>query len=1205
VKKSFLLRSCAAFVMPIAAVTVLPAPAAAQQITTSIQGQVTNESGAPLANATVSVTDTRTGATQTFRTDAGGSFSAQNLTTGGPYSVTAAADGYQGQTVPDIFTNLQGATQLTFALTAAATEAESAAIVVTASRVRATQLEVGPGTAFTTEVMQNAPSFNRDVRDIIRIDPRVTLDREDVATGGSGQDRISCLGGNDRFNTFTVDGIPQSDVYGLNDTGFSSRSSTPVPYDAVRETQVQFAPFDTEYGNFSGCAINVVTKSGSNKFHGTAWYEFSNNDLRGDKVDGTDIGPIEPDKRWGVSLGGPIIKDHLFFFGAYEHQKAGQSQDDGPVGAGFANEMTGITEDQFNQISEVLSSVYGIDTGPLVHNRPFENERYFGRLDWQITDNHRFEATYQRLKESTLRTDDFFLGSSPQIVGQNTFYLSGTDSKYYSGRLYSTWNDRVSTELRYAHADIQDLQDPFGGGEAQSDNPIPRIIVGIDNPTGIDGTLLAGPGTSRSANDLKTKIDLYKAVANFDTGAHQLKVGAEINRADIFNLFVQNATGTLVFRNLADLELGLLSPGVTVPNTPPATGNLCTPSNSTFPLNVVNGCTFGAIGNFSRTGDVTDAAAQFDRTIYSMYFQDDWRATDELNVVAGVRMDMFDGPGPDANPNFEARYGFDNTTGFSDIDPIFLPRIGLTYDLNDFSVLRRAKLTGGVGIFSGGDPLVWFGNAFQNNGFGFAEGTTGSSACPPGQISVLSGGQFTGLPECFRQNGIDQAARGLGDTQSVDPNIKMPTVWRANIGFQSDFEFDDSPFGRGWHVGLDYIYSYYKNPFTIVDLSQTPAIFGGTVGSGAAQMPAPIGLNGFTVDGRPIYRAIDPSNAGCNAVLDTGGFTPPVWTNVTGQCFFNTNADGTFRRNANGTLQPVSRDDELMLTNSKGYDSHVVSVVLSKDFDRGIFTEGGSSYFTLGYAFTGASDRRNMFNSTAGSNYDLTAAFDRQNPAESRSFYGSRNNITFSGNFREEFLEDLGTSLGFTFVARSGRPYSLTFIGGSVFNDSVSGTENALLYIPTGIDDPNISPSSNMTAVQDLANFARGLGCAKDYVGKTIKRNTCSNDWYFDLDLRFSQEIPGPGRWLGSPHGLKDKLTVYAMFDNFLNFLDDSWNIQRRRNFAGLQEVANLASGNGGVDSQGRYVITGFVGEDAYKNDNFINVSSSVWRIKLGVSYEF
>jgi hypothetical protein len=297
-----------------------------------------------------------------------------------------------------------------------------------------------------------------------------------------------------------------------------------------------------------------------------------------------------------------------------------------------------------------------------------------------------------------------------------------------------------------------------------------------------------------------------------------------------------------------------------------------------------------------------------------------------------------------------------------------------------------------------------------------------------------------------------------------------------------------------------------------------------------------------------------------------------------------------------------------MLTNAGGYSSHVASFILSKDFDRGIFTEGGSSYFTLGYSFTASKDRRNMFNSTAGSNYDLTAAFDRQNPTTSRSFYGSRHNFTFSGNFSEQFLEDLDTSLGFTFVARAGRPYSLTFTGGSVFNDSASGNDNALLYIPSGISDPNISPSSNMAAVQAITDFASGLGCAKKYLGRSIPRNTCTNDWYYDLDLTFSQEIPGPGRLLGSPHGLNDKLRVYAMFDNFLNFLNDSWNIQRRRNFAGLQDVASIS----GVDAQGRYIISGAApltpGSDGltdYQRDNFINVSSSVWRLKVGISYEF
>ena len=1171
--KKLLLLASSALVAPIA--VMVPVPAMAQQITTSIQGQVTNEAGAPLANATVTVTDTRTGTTQQFTTNAQGSFSAQNLTTGGPYTVTATADGYQGQTLEQINTSLQGATELAFSLSAVTADVAEDTIVVTATRVRVTQLEVGPGTSFSTEVMANAPSFNRDVRDIIRLDPRVSLDREDAATGGSGQDRISCLGGNDRANTFTVDGLAQSDLYGLNDTGFSSRSSTPIPYDAVRETQVQSTPFDTEYGNFSGCAITLVTKSGSNKFHGSAFYEYSDDGLRGNSVAGEDVAPVEPDKRWGVSLGGPIIPDRLFFFGAYEKQTAGNSQDDGPIGGGYANEIPSVTVDQFNEISEVLRNVYGIDTGPLVTNRPFTNKRLFGRVDWQITDDHRVEVTYQRLKESTMRSDDFFTGSDPQVTGANTFLLSGTDSKYYSARLYSTWSDQFSTEFRYSRAKIIDLQDPVGGGEAQSANPIPRIIVGVDNPPlgsspigqdPPDATILAGPGNSRSANDLRTKVDMFKAVANYDAGDHKLKLGFEVNTADIFNLFVQNATGTLVFRNLADLEAGLLSPG---------TGNNQT---STLPFRVTSGQTEGAFGNFSSTGDVNDAAAAFTRTIYSAYLQDDWSVNDRLDAVIGVRTDIFDGGSPAPNPNFFNRYGFTNSTGFSDIDPVILPRIGLTYELDDFSVFSRSKIQGGVGIFSGGDPLVWFGNAFQNNGFGFGQGTTQAAGCPAGQIDVVTGGAFTGLPDCFRQAGINQAAAGLGDTQSIDPDIKMPTVWRANIGWQTDINFGTSAFASGWRLNLDYIYSKYKNPYTIVDLSQTPNINEG--------------LDGFTIDGRPIYASIDPTDpdaAGCEAVLVSR--FPVVWENVTPECF-----------------NSIGRDDELMLTNSGSYDSHIASLILSKDFERGLLTEGGSSYFTFGYAFTAASDRRNMFNSTAGSNYDQTAAFDRQNPAESDSFYGSRHNITFSGNLREEFFDDLATSFGFSFVARSGRPYSLTFSGDEVFNDAASGSNNALLYVPSGIDDPNISPDSDMDAVEQLADFARGLDCAKKYLGRSIKRNTCSNDWYFDLDLRLSQELPGPGRLFGSPHGLRDKVTLFAMFDNFLNFLDNDWNVQRRRNFAGLQDVADID----GIDEEGRYIISGVSqleeGDDGltgYERDNFINVSSSVWRVKVGVSYEF
>ncbi|MBX9926712.1 MAG: TonB-dependent receptor, partial [Hyphomicrobiaceae bacterium] len=1039
----------AASVAVISVVATMAAPAHAQQITTGIEGAVRADDGSPIGGATVVITDARTGSSRTLTTDSAGRFGADSLVVGGPYTVEVSANGYEGQSLGDIVTSLQGNTSLDFTLSAG-----SGDIVVTAARVRVAQLAVGPGISFSAEVLDSAPSFNRDIRDVLRLDPRVSLDRDDA---GGGQDRISCLGGNDRGNAFTVDGIAQNDIYGLNDNGFSSRSSAPIPYDAVRETQVQFAPFDVSYGQFTGCSINAVTRSGTNEYRFGGFFEYSDNGLRGDSVRGVAIPGIEPDKRWGGWFGGPIFKDRLFIFGAYEHQEAGRAQDQGPSGAGFPNVTPGVTLAQFNQISEVISRVYGIDTGPIVTNLPFKNDRYFVRADWQINDDHRLEATYQRIEESETRADDLAITGTfgNTIVGRNTFYLQGTTSDYYSGRLYSQWTDKFSTELRYSRSEVIDVQNPIGGGEAQSDSPIPRIIVGIDNPgTTPDGAVAAGPGFSRSANDLQTFVDQYYAVAKLDLGRHKLKVGFELNRVDLFNLFVQNATGTLTFRSLADLEQGLLSPG---------TGSFNT-TNS--PANLVSGAVEGAFGNFTSTGDINAAAAQFTRSIYSVYAQDDIEVTDQLSAVLGVRLDWFDGGKPLHNPAFQRRYGFTNAIGFSDLAPVVMPRLGLTYNMDDFAVFRRPVIKGGVGIFSGGDPLVWFSNAFQNDGRGFAQGTTQSANCPTGQIDVVVNGQFTGVPTCIRQDGINSAARGLGDAQSISPNIKQPTVLRANIGFETGLDFSDTGFFSGWYMNLDYIYSKFRNPFGVVDLSQVP--------------DPSRGLSGFTIDGRPIYRAIDPTAAGCSAQLV--GLDPgPVFSGVTAACF------------------ATSRDDELQLTNTAGYESHIASIILQKEFDGGLFTEGGNVDFSFGYAFTSSQDRRNMFNSTATSNFDRSAVFDIQNPDKSRGFFGSRHNITTRLSFREEFFEDLSTRFTMSFVARSGRPYSLTFGGSGVFADSVSGSDNQLAYLPTGVTDPNIAPTSNLVAVQQLVDWASEESCASKFLGRTVPRNSCENDWYFDL----------------------------------------------------------------------------------------------------------
>lgn len=1117
----------------IALATATGGVAYAQQTTSEIRGVVTTEAGAPVAGATVIITDTRTGAQRRLTTNENGDFSVRNLTVGGPYTVRVDTDEYRDETIEGVSVSLGASANLTFSLEPATGVEDE--IVVTASRSNVAQVAIGPNTTFDLATLEGLPSIQRDVRDIIRADPRVSIDLAGEVP------RVSCLGGNDRSNTFTVDGVVRADVFGLNGTPFASRNALVIPFDAISQTSVEFAPFDVEYGQFTGCNINVVTKSGSNEFHGGAFFNYSGSGLQGKSFEGNKF-TIEPydDFNWGASIGGPIIKDRLFFFAAYEETDDADVQEDGPVGGGFPNEGALNEPDlaTVEAIQQVLETVYGIDTGGVARSLPQGSRRILGRVDWLITDDHRLEFTYDRLRETNVESDDF--GFQPVgFTFLNSFEDEGTNSETYSARLFSQWNENFTTEFRASRADVADIQGPVGGGEAQSGNPIPRIIVGSGGNT----TVVAGPGQFRSANQLNSQVDQVKFLANYKTDRHSFTGGYELNQLDIFNLFVSNATGTLIFRDLAALQAGTLS-----------SGNDDTP---TF-AQVNGGQAAGAFGSFSFTGDINDAAASFSRSIHSLYVQDEWQVTDALNVLLGLRYEFYkSGDTPLENPNFIARYGFSNARGFENLD-ILLPRFGFTYDL-PFTALGDIQLRGGSGIFTGGDPTVWFSNAFSNSGNLNGFGTSAiAGTCTPAELQVLNGGQFTGIPQCIVNAGSAQAALSRADTQSTDPNLKLASIIRSNLGLTWETNFSGgNGFFDGWRVDLDYIHSQFRNPFSFVDLSQVTN-------------PA-LGLGGLTIDGRPIYRAIDPTAAGCTAQLVSGG-TPPVFQNVNSACF------------------STSRDDEIQLTNTDGFTSQAASVILSKTFDYAIpgVSKDGSVRLNLGYSWTDSNNRRDLTSAQSTSNFDGSALFDRQNPSVATSGFETRHNATLALNFRQEFIKDYATKLGIFFNAASGRPFSYTFAGSGDFNDSASGADNALLYVPTGVNDAFISPLSNAAAVAALDAFISSDKCLSRDRGRTATRNGCRNDWFLDLDLRFQQELPVPGNLF------EDRLIFYADFDNLANLISDEANIRRLVNSnVNLVDVA--------IDPQGRYIITNFAPDFNRRIDS----AASIWSIQFGIRYEF
>jgi len=771
IDKKLLKAGVAAFALTGALSPVVYAPSAfAQQTVSEIRGVVTSDAGAGISGATVTVVDTRTGARRSVTTGGDGSFNIRNLTVGGPYTVSASAPGLQGQRFEDIFIGLNAATVLSFSLgdeTAASDE-----IVVTATRNNVAELAIGPSSSFGIAELQSLPSISRDVRDIIRIDPRVVID-------GTNDDNISCIGGNNRFNSFTIDGTRVADPFGLNASGFPSRNTLPIPFDTIRETSVEFSPFDVEYGQFTGCNINVVTESGSNEFHGSAFAVFNSSGLTGSTIDGRNVaGDDFRDFNWGAEVSGPIIKDTLFFYAGYEETKdGGDIVSDGPEGAtGFANTVDGLTTEEVNRVDSILSSVYGLESGGIVRVLPEDSRRIFGRIDWQINDNHRLETGYWRLRERNVEPDD--LGFDAQFIFGNTFEEEGSEIENYNARLFSQWTENFSTEIRGSRLDTQDLQGPVGGGEAQDPTPIPIFRI-----TENDGNVLQnGPGQFRSANDLKTQIDQLKFKADYVTGNHVITAGYEWDQLDVFNLFVIQATGIFNFDSIDDLENGLAS---------------------------------SITGNGSFSGDINDAAARFSRSIHTLYLQDEWQVTDRLGLTLGLRYDFYTSSDePTESARFVERYGFSNTQGFDGLGAI-QPRLAFNYDAGA-TLFGETQFRGGAGVFSGGDPTVWFSNSFSNTGSNQGFGGTFASPCTDADLQVVNGGQFTGIPNCVIEQQQAEAQSGNGRVAAVDPNFDLPTIVRGSFGFThiTDFAGAAGGFFDDWQVDIDLVHARRRTSLT-------------------------------------------------------------------------------------------------------------------------------------------------------------------------------------------------------------------------------------------------------------------------------------------------------------------------------------------------------------------------------------------------------
>ena len=763
----------------------LAAPVHAQETSSAVRGTVASDSG-PVSGATVTVVHEPSGTTLTTTTDAAGNFSANGLRIGGPFTVTVDAAGYETSSVSDLFLQAGDVTRLPIQLQAASE------IVVSASALGpAISTTDGPTTALGAADIETAASINRDIRDLARRDPLVTIDLANNRT-------IEIAGNNGRLNRFSVDGIQMSDDFGLNNGGLPT-SRGPVPFDAIEQFTVKTAPYDIAEGDLQGGAINVVLKSGGNRFHGGAFYSYTDDSLTGDKTRDVKLDLDFKSRQYGGWVSGPIIKDRLFFMGAYERTKEGKPLDAG-FGSGFANQVPGLTQAVIDQVTSIAKSVYNYDTQGLIATTNEGDEKYVAKLDWNISDNQRAALTYIRNIGTNQFQQNTFLTSPFALGFQSNGYELAEEINSGAFELNSTWSDAFSTVFRASYRDYNRDQTPFGGRnfpqfEVCTDATSTAITPQGTGVTSCSGTrLFFGPDVSRQSNDLNTENLSLDFSAKLDLGAGSLRFIAGYTKIDTFNLFLQRSLGDFYFDSLAD-----------------------------FQNQRANRLRYG---NAVPSNDPNDAAARFNTTNYTVGLQEDWDVTDTLQVSVGLRYDLFDNStAPPLNANFLARYGFTNRPTFKGRD-VVQPRAAFKWDATDRLIVR-----GGAGIFAGGTPDVFLSNVFSNTGQLTNQIDIQRNTSPAGCNVTVANAAAICAAALNNVNGsigapvvgfltTNTASLATAPTDSIDPDLKLARKFKASLS--ADYSANLGPLGDDWLFGVQFLYDNTLFGYQWTDLRSVP-----------------------------------------------------------------------------------------------------------------------------------------------------------------------------------------------------------------------------------------------------------------------------------------------------------------------------------------------------------------------------------------------
>jgi hypothetical protein len=718
----------------------------AQVTTATLIGVVTDTKGEPLVGATVTAEHEPSGTFYGTATRADGRYTIPNMRVGGPYKVNMTYTGYKGTERTGIYLNLAQKLNLDVALEEASLGLGVVDIVAETGSVLNGQ-RTGAATNISNEQIRALPTISRSASDYYRLTPQ--------------SDGNSFGGRNDQYNNFSLDGTIFNNPFGLDAaTPGGQTDAQPVSLDAIDQIQVSLAPYDVTQAGFTGAAINAVTKSGTNQFRGTVFGFYRNQDMVGSKVDGAESKvPDITQGQYGFSLGGPIIKNKLFFFANAEIERR---QDLGT--AGFVASRPGLEgpnvsrtlASDFEAIRKVLRDSFQYETGEyegFTHNT--YNNKALVKLDWNINRNHKFSLTGNWLDAYKQKP------AHPSALGsrgpdQNTLQFQNSgyriNNVIYSGiaELKSVFGARYSNKLQLGRTAFRDTRDPFS-------TPFPSINISKN------GTryLIAGHEPFSINNALKQ--DVFQVNDQFSAylDDHTLTVGFALEKFQFdnsFNLGVYPGA----FGGYASVDDFLASV-----------------ASGQFGNDVRAARAFYASAEKAGQGNPGGwALAETNVGQLALFLQDEIAVSEDFNLTLGVRVDkpLYFNTVEKIEENIARNCCYDQTIEYYDqtaepilLDqknlpsgrPLFSPRLGFNWDLEGD---RSKQLRGGFGAFTGRFPFVWVGNQVANpNAFFYC---------------------------------------------TTDPNFKFPQVWRGSLGY-------DHKFGGGFIFTTDLIYTKDVNAMMV------------------------------------------------------------------------------------------------------------------------------------------------------------------------------------------------------------------------------------------------------------------------------------------------------------------------------------------------------------------------------------------------------